>query len=61
MGIRIGNNNKIKKSNIVDNSYRQNGENKKTFFERHILIAGAIGSLMASAIGILITFFKNLF
>lgn len=51
MAIKIGNNNKIKKSNIIDNSNGgNNGNNKDSFANRHPIITGILCSIIASII-----------
>ncbi len=68
MAIKIGDNNKIKKSNIVDNSNSGgNGGNKDTFANRHPIITGIGCSIIASIIMMfafwdkISEFVKNLF
>ena len=60
MAIKIGNNNKIENSNIVDGANNKvdndnintitHTNEKKSFFTKHVLIGGIIASLIASAI-----------
>lgn len=51
MAIKIGNNNKIKKSNIIDNSNGgNNGNSKDSFANRHPIITGILCSIIASII-----------
>lgn len=51
MAIKIGDNNKIKKSNIIDNSNDGNNRNNKdTFANRHPIIIGIGCSIIASII-----------
>lgn len=68
MAIKIGDNNKIKKSNIIDNSNGgNNGNSKDTFANRHPIIVGIGCSIIASIIMMLpfwdkvSVFVKNLF
>lgn len=68
MAIKIGDNNKIKKSNIIDNSNGgNNGNSKDTFANRHPIIAGIGCSIIASIIMMFAfwdkvsVFVKNLF
>ena len=68
MAIKIGDNNKIKKSNIIDNSNGgNNGNSKDTFANRHPIITGIGCSIIASIIMMLAfwdkvsVFLKNLF
>ena len=51
MAIKIGDNNKIKKSKIIDNSNDGNNRNNKdTFANRHPIIIGIGCSIIASII-----------
>ena len=68
MVIKIGDNNKIKKSNIIDNNNSgNNGNNKDTFANRHPIIIGIGCSIIASIIMMfafwdnISDFIKNLF
>lgn len=68
MPIKIGDNNKIKKSNIIDNSNSSNNENNNdTFANRHPIIVGIGCSIIASIIMMfafwdkISDFIKNLF
>jgi len=68
MAIKIGDNNKIKKSNIIDNSNSCNNKNDNdTFANRHPIIIGIGCSIIASIIMMfafwdnISDFLKNLF
>lgn len=51
MAIKIGDNNKIKKSKIIDNSSKgSNGDSKDTFANRHPIITGIGCSIIATII-----------
>lgn len=51
MSIKIGNNNKIKKSTIIDNSKSRLGKlSDETFTNRHPILIGIICSIIASII-----------
>ena len=57
MAIKIGDNNKIKKSNIIDNSNGgNNGNSKDTFANRHPIITGIACSIIASIIMMLLSY-----
>ena len=57
MGINIGNNNKINKSNITNNSQIKGEYNKKTFFVRHPLLSTIIGTIIAGiVVGLVLMF-----
>lgn len=51
MSIKIGDNNKIKKSKIIDNSNStRDNTSKESFANRHPILIGIIGSIIASVI-----------
>lgn len=51
MSIKIGNDNKIKNSKIIDNSNSSiKDTNKESFASRHPILIGIIGSIIASII-----------
>ncbi|EOT2917559.1 hypothetical protein [Clostridium perfringens] len=51
MSIKIGDNNKIKKSKIIDNSNStKDNTSKESFANRHPILIGIIGSIIASVI-----------
>lgn len=62
MGVKIGNNNTIKNSNIAET---MNGNitnppnNKKTFYDKHPIICGFIISLVAGIV-VLFSFWNNI-
>lgn len=62
MGIKIGNNNTIKNSNIaetINGGSSQNPNNKKTFYEKHPVICGFLISLVASVV-VLFSFWNSI-
>lgn len=59
MGIRIGNNNKIKNTNIAERIERGNDDNHKSFFEKHPVICGFLISL-AAGIVLLFSFWERI-
>lgn len=50
MGIRIGNNNKIKNSVIAEKSTITEKKEKQNFFQKHPIISGVIVSVLAGVI-----------
>lgn len=53
MSIKIGNNNKIKKSTIIDNSnstIKSEDTSKESFANRHPVLIGIVCSIIASVI-----------
>lgn len=62
MGIKIGNNNTIKNSNIaetINDCSSQNPNNKKTFYEKHPIICGFLISLVAGVV-VLFSFWNSI-
>ena len=53
MAIKIGDNNKFKNTNIIDNNHCTNKNEdtlKESFANKHPMLAGIIGSIIASII-----------
>ena len=67
MSIKIGNNNKISKSIISENTTIDNNDVKKNFFQRHQLLSGIFIAVVAGFILMLpfwnklIVFIKGIF
>ena len=62
MGIKIGNNNTIKNSNIaetINDCSSQNPNNKKTFYEKPPVICGFLISLVAGVV-VLFSFWNSI-
>lgn len=62
MPIKIGNNNKIKNSSIIDNSNSSNSNEsdiKESFASKHPLLIGIVGSIIASII-MTFSFWENI-
>lgn len=62
MGIKIGNNNTIKNSNIaetINGGSSQKPNNKKTFYEKHPVICGFLISLVAGVV-VLFSFWNSI-
>ena len=62
MGIKIGNNNTIKNSNIaetINDCSSQNPNNKKTFYEKNPVICGFLISLVAGVV-VLFSFWNSI-